>query len=119
MKIGEFAARSGISARLLRYYEEQQLLLPRRGENGYRQYSADMLRSAAQIRALLDAGMPTTIIRDILPCLSATEDIYLQKLSPETRLRLEQERDRISARIVCLARNRDAIDAYLSSVPLT
>lgn len=119
MKIGEFSAQSGISARLLRYYEEQGLLLPVRGENGYREYAPDMLESAAQIRGLLEAGMPTTIIRDILPCLSGTGDIYLKKLKPETRRRLEGERDRITARIECLTRNRDAIDAYLRAVPLT
>lgn len=118
MKIGEFAARSGVPARLLRYYEEQGLLRPERRDNGYREYSADMLASAAQIRGLLEAGLPISIIRDILPCLGG-EEIYLERLTPRTRQRLEHERSRIDARIRCLKRNREALDAYLKAVPLT
>lgn len=119
MKIGEFSAQSGISIRLLRYYEEQRLLQPERSPNGYREYTAQMLETAEQIRGLLDSGMPTNIIRDILPCLSGSPDIYLQKLRGDTRQRLERERDRIAARIQFLQRNHDAIDAYLKAVPLT
>lgn len=117
MKIGQFAQLSRTPPRLLRYYEEQGLLTPPRGDNGYREYTASMLETVTQIRGLLEAGFPTAIIRDILPCLSGTGDIYLKKLNPETRTRLEQERNRIDARIQCLARNRDAIDAYLRAVP--
>ena len=36
MRIRELSERTGVSARLLRYCEEQGLLSPRRQENGYR-----------------------------------------------------------------------------------
>lgn len=39
MKIGELSARTGVSIRSLRYYEQQGLLAPARHENGYREYS--------------------------------------------------------------------------------
>lgn len=39
MKIGELAACTGVSIRSLRYYDQQGLLSPVRGENGYREYS--------------------------------------------------------------------------------
>lgn len=72
MLIGELSHRTGVSARLLRYYEEQELLLPTRDTNGYRQYAEDAPARVERIRELLDAGLPTREIRELLPC--ATED---------------------------------------------
>jgi DNA-binding transcriptional MerR regulator len=34
MRVGELSRRTGVSARMLRYYEEQDLLHPERGSNG-------------------------------------------------------------------------------------
>ena len=41
MKIGELATRAGVSPRLVRYYEQQQLLAPTRQANGYRAYDEE------------------------------------------------------------------------------
>jgi len=38
MRIGELAARAGVSVRALRYYEEQNLLASVRSPSGQRQY---------------------------------------------------------------------------------
>lgn len=38
MRIGELAQRSGVPAHMLRYYEEQGLVVPRSLDNGYRVY---------------------------------------------------------------------------------
>ncbi|MEV0297776.1 MerR family transcriptional regulator [Nocardia sp. NPDC050710] len=68
MLIGELAARTGVSSRLLRYYEEQGLLHPQRDANGYRCYSDDAPDRVAHIRDLLAAGLPTEDIRLLMPC---------------------------------------------------
>ncbi|KQV05642.1 MULTISPECIES: MerR family transcriptional regulator [unclassified Kitasatospora] len=68
MLIGELAHRTGVSPRLLRYYEEQRLLHPERGANSYRTYGADAPATVARIRELLATGMNTDTIRDLLPC---------------------------------------------------
>ena len=40
MKIGQLATRSGVPVKSIRFYEEEGILpLPRRSENGYRDYS--------------------------------------------------------------------------------
>jgi DNA-binding transcriptional MerR regulator len=113
MRIGELAKRTGTSRRLLRYYEEQGLIAPERGANGYREYDERFVARVAQIRGLLDAGLPIRIIKQLLPCLDTPWTIYCPNPTQEMIATLERERDRMSERINCLARNRDAIAAYL------
>ena len=72
MLIGELSRRTGVSARLLRYYEEQELLLPGRDAHGYRSYPEDAPMRVEQIRRLLEAGVSTREIRHLIPC--ATKD---------------------------------------------
>jgi len=50
MRIKEAARRLGISERMLRHYENEGLLRPRRSENGYRWYDEADLRRVARIR---------------------------------------------------------------------
>jgi DNA-binding transcriptional MerR regulator len=116
MRIGELAERTGVPARLLRYYEEQGLLTPARATNGYRDYGEPLVDRVVQIRGLLDAGLPTRIIRQILPCLDGPREIMFSDATPEMIATLERERDAIDVRVRCLARNRDAITAYLDAL---
>lgn len=71
MLIGELAERTGISERLLRYYERVGLLAAERRSNGYREYDEDAEHRVTQIRALLAVGLPTRAIAQLLPCTSA------------------------------------------------
>ncbi|MDN3460895.1 MerR family transcriptional regulator [Rhodococcus sp. APC 3903] len=70
MRISEAVERTGVSARLLRYYEEQGLLSPGRNASGYRDYSETDVEMARRIRQLLDAGLSTATIGTVLPCLT-------------------------------------------------
>lgn len=76
LSIGETARRSGSSPRALRYYEEQGLLAPERTEGGQRRYPADAVERVLLYRRLIDAGLGTEVIRELLPCMngSATSD---------------------------------------------
>lgn len=67
MLIGELAARTGTSERLLRYYERVGLLSAERQANGYRTYDDSACGTVLRIRALLAAGLPTRVIRRVLP----------------------------------------------------
>ncbi|GAA3399030.1 MerR family transcriptional regulator [Cryptosporangium minutisporangium] len=77
MKIGELSRATGVSIRLLRYYEEQGLLVSERSAGGHRQYAADAPATVARIRGLLAAGLSTRVIRDLMPCF-AGDGIALQ-----------------------------------------
>ncbi|TQN33470.1 DNA-binding transcriptional MerR regulator [Haloactinospora alba] len=116
MRIGELAERTGTSRRLLRYYEEQGLIAAKRSPNGYRDYDERFVDRVMQIRGLLDAGLPTRIIRQILPCLDKPRVIHFSDATPEMLATLEHERDRMTERIKHLTRNRDAVSEYLEAV---
>ncbi|MFD3535455.1 MerR family transcriptional regulator [Streptomyces sp. NPDC058664] len=116
MRIGELSERTGTPRRLLRYYEEQGLIVADRLPNGYRDYDASNVDRVAQIRGLLDAGLPTRIIKQILPCLNKPRVIHFPDATPEMLATLEEERDRMTERIRCLTRNRDAVAEYLDAV---
>lgn len=116
MRIGELSERTATSRRLLRYYEEQGLIMAERAANGYREYDERFVDRVAQIRGLLDAGLPTRIIKQILPCLDKPRTIYFPDATPEMIATLEEQRNRMSERVECLTRNRDAIAEYLDAV---
>ncbi|MGW8364278.1 MerR family transcriptional regulator [Streptomyces wedmorensis] len=116
MRIGELSERTGTPRRLLRYYEEQGLIVADRLPNGYRVYDGSNVDRVLQIRGLLDAGLPTRIIKQILPCLNKPRIIHFPDATPEMLATLEDERDRMTERIRCLTRNRDAVAEYLDAV---
>ncbi|WP_055495193.1 MerR family transcriptional regulator [Streptomyces sp. TP-A0356] len=116
MRIGELSEHTHTSRRLLRYYEDQGLIASRRDPNGWRSYDEGNVDRVLRIRRLLEAGLPTRIIRQILPCLDEPGTIHVPDASPEIIAALEQERNRLTKRIRFLMRNRDAVAAYLDTV---
>jgi DNA-binding transcriptional MerR regulator len=116
MRIGELSRRTDISTRMLRYYEEQGLLSADRDDNGYRSYPEASAGQALQVRGLLDSGLTTEIIRDILPCLdNPGGGLTPPYLSQDMEAALTLHLARIQKRIDCLTRNRDAVRAYISA----
>ena len=69
MRIGELAARSGVSPRSLRYYEEQGLLVPTRTPGGHREYPEAASDRVIRIQELYAAGLSSRKIAGLLPCL--------------------------------------------------
>ncbi|MBV2153894.1 MerR family transcriptional regulator [Kitasatospora sp. SUK 42] len=116
MRIGELAQLTETTPRLLRYYEKQGLISPRRAANGYRDYDDYLVDRVLQIRGLLDSGLPTRIIKQILPCLGTPRTIHFADATPEMLATLESETERMTRRIECLTHNRDAIREYLGVV---
>lgn len=118
MRIGELSRETAVPPRMLRYYEEQGLLSPARDASGYRSYAGSDVGKVRQIRGLLDSGLPTEIIRRILPFLDSPDQIHLPPrcLTAETAALLRDEVTRLTARIDCLARNRDALAGYVTAV---
>jgi DNA-binding transcriptional MerR regulator len=108
MRIGDLARRTGVSVRSLRYYEEQQLLLPGRTAGGQRTYADDAVERVELIQLLFAAGVPSATVVQLLPC------IYSGTTTPAMVNRLEQERSRLDERARSLLATRDRLDAVLT-----
>lgn len=116
MRIGELSRVTGVSRRLLRYYEQQGLIVPDRSTNGYRDYDERYADRVKQIRGLLAAGLSTRLIKQILPCLDKPRSIHFPDATPEMLALLTSERDKLTDRIEVLTRNRNAMTEYLAEV---
>jgi DNA-binding transcriptional MerR regulator len=116
MKIGELGKRTEVPTRMLRYYEEQGLITPRRQQNGYREYDEYLVDRVKKIRGLLDSGIPTRIIGDMLPCLNQPQEIVVADPDPELREMLVRERDRMTERIALLEHHCKALTQYIAAM---
>src|ERR1044072_321538 len=110
MRIGEMVRRTGVSERLLRYYEEQGLLAPERLPSGYRIYRDADVTTVRRIRTLLAAGLPTATIVRVLPCVR-DDGPHLAPVCPGLVAELRQERERISHAIRGLETSRGLVAA--------
>lgn len=69
LTVGELAARSGVPASALRYYESLGLISAARSAGGQRRYPRAVLRRVAVIRAARQVGVPLEEIRTALATL--------------------------------------------------
>lgn len=106
MRIGELARVSGVTAKTLRYYEEERLLpAPRRSANGYRDYPVETVDRVAFIRHAQAAGLTLYQIGQILavrdggqaPCEHAAHLVDQRLEDVEDRLR-ELQHTRVALR---------------------
>ena len=116
IRIGELSRRSGVSQRLLRYYEEQGLLRPQRRPSGYREYLSSDIALVRQIRGLLAAGLSTTTISTVLPCIREDGERLVPTCS-DLVAQLRQERDRIDQAIDDLTTSRQILDTVITAAP--
>ncbi|MEU3192712.1 MerR family transcriptional regulator [Streptomyces sp. NPDC006992] len=113
MLIGELSERTGVSSRMLRYYEAQGLLVAGRGPNGYRDFGEEAVVTVAQTRALLHAGLSTEVIRSVLPCARGEEPEI--RWCAELRGVLNGELAEMDERIDALQRSRGTLAGLLES----
>ena len=105
MRIGEVAARSGVPAKTIRFWEEQRLLPePDRTAAGYRAYGARVLERLTFVRHAQTAGFTLDQIRQVLDigdsgqaqCRHVTELIQAHLAAVERRIaELEATRRRL------------------------
>jgi DNA-binding transcriptional MerR regulator len=116
MRIGELADATGVSRRLLRYYEEQGLLRPVRRPNGYREYAPSDVTAVRHIRALLAAGFPTAVIARLLHCVHDVDGRVVPSPCPAMVGELRRERARVTEALDRLEASRRVLDSMLTSV---
>ncbi|MEW2368095.1 MerR family transcriptional regulator [Streptomyces sp. NPDC006656] len=115
LRIGEMAETTGVSERLLRYYESRGLLTPGRTATGHRVYTRADVARVRLVRFLLDGGMSTKDIRFLLECVH--EGVDVARVCGELDSVLTREFVRISKEIESLVLTRSYI-AVLTGRPL-
>lgn len=108
MRIGELAARTGVSVRAVRYYEEQHLLASDRSPGGQRHYPGSAVDRVQLIQQLYAAGLTSKAIVELMPC------VVDGNATPELLARLSAERNRIDSQVADLISTRDRLDAVIT-----
>jgi DNA-binding transcriptional MerR regulator len=109
VRIGELAARTGVSVRALRYYEQRDLLRSERSPSGQRLYADAAVGRVGLIQELYAAGLSSRTIVGILPCVVTGE------VTSELLDRLAAERDRMTERITDLTSTRDRLETIITT----
>lgn len=115
MRIGELADRTGVSRRMLRYYEQHGLLHTERSANGWREFPEGAVARARQLAELFAAGLTVDAVRELAPCLEQPADgpcadpglparTYRARLAvvDERLARLQDRRDELARRLTAL-----------------
>jgi DNA-binding transcriptional MerR regulator len=111
MNIGDLSLKSGVSRRMIRYYEEQGLLSPSRSGANYRSYSPDDVCRLGRIQILQDAGLTLKVIHSLLPCVTGEPARF--ELCDMVVEKLRAELERMDQRIRILAESRALLSAYI------
>ncbi|MFG2000739.1 MerR family transcriptional regulator [Spirillospora sp. NPDC048911] len=115
MRIGELARRTGVSERSLRYYEQQGLLSADRTLGGHRDFPESAVDRVIRIQELFAAGLHSTKIARLLPCMRDTDGGPSEIATPLLVTELSEERDRIDRMINDLIRSRDVLDEVIDT----
>ncbi|MFF3264104.1 MerR family transcriptional regulator [Streptomyces sp. NPDC002932] len=115
MRIGELASRTGVSERSLRYYEQQGLLTSDRTPGGHRDFSECAVDRVIRIQELYAAGLHSSAIARILPCMRDDDGGPAANATPALVTELTTERDRIDRTVDDLLRSRDVLDQVIST----
>lgn len=97
LRIGEFAALTGISINMLRNYDKIGLLVPEHVDkiNSYRYYSESQIIAANRIQILKELGFA---LKEI-PMISSCSDDDMRKLIESKILEKQKEKKRIEEQI--------------------
>lgn len=119
LSIGEFSRLSMISVRMLRHYDEHDVLHPTRTDpvSGYRRYSADLLRTARQVRELRDVGLGVAQLAECVPSLDDAE--ALRSVLERQRTTLASDAAAVAHRLREVDRLIERLEEPVMSVEIT
>jgi DNA-binding transcriptional MerR regulator len=111
MRIGELSARTGASVRSIRSYEQQGLLASHRTTGDQRDFDDTAIERVRLIRRLLDPGLSSVTMADLLPCITDAS-----ARTPYLTERLEAERTRILSQAEELGRTARTLQLVIDEL---
>jgi DNA-binding transcriptional MerR regulator len=115
MLIGELSARTGVSRRSLRYYEQHELLHARRTPNGWRDYDEAAAHRVRTIAEMIDNGLTLEGVKQLGPCLDMHNESDCD--NPDLALATYQARLAVvDQRLAKLHRHRDGLSQQIQSL---
>lgn len=105
MTIADVERETGLARANIRFYEKEGLLSPARGENGYREYTEEDVRTLQKIKLLRQLRMGVPLIRQVQRGELTLADAVRGQLEPLLRDIREAEQ----ARAVCQAMSADGV----------
>jgi len=110
LRIGDVAARSGVTRDAVRFYERSGLLgEPGRTKSRHRVYDAGTLERIRLVRQLQNCGLTIGDIKEILFLRDADRPVASKRLTDILRARLNFLEERITAMESCRARLIDVL----------
>ena len=118
MHIGEVAARTELSLRSLRHWEEVGLLQPSgRTEGGFRLYTEEDVEKILVIRRMKPLGFTLDQMKDVMRDLEVLADPAATAAEHEAvRARLAAIREEAAERRVALVRQLDMADEFIDLI---
>lgn len=111
MNIGQAAKKSGLSAKMIRYYESIDLISPAgRSANGYRHYGEDDLHRLAFIKRSRDMGFS---LEEVSRLLTLWQD--RQRASADVKALADAHIDALDRKIAELIGLRDTLKTLVDS----
>lgn len=110
LRIGDLAALTSATPRMLRHYENQGLITAERSSTGQRLFDASVAEQVRFIRRLLAAGLPVVAIRELIGCIHDTD-----RVEPCAVPLLVEHLHAYDGRIAELRSTRDALQGLINS----
>ncbi|MFG1501186.1 MerR family transcriptional regulator [Halobacteriovorax sp. XZX-3] len=109
MKIGDLSKQTGIPSSAIRYYEKMELLVPKRGDNGYRVYPVEAVELLKLIVQAKELGFSLSEIKSMAKVLASK--------NPNGRLRkqLEEKLTQLDEQIKVIRKFQKNIRGLLES----
>lgn len=110
LRIGDLAALTTTTPRMLRHYENEGLISAERSSTGQRLFDQSVIEQVRSIRRLLAAGLPVVAVRELLGCIHDTD-----RLEPCAVPMLVEHLQVYDERIADLTTTRDALQGLIDA----
>lgn len=105
MRIQDVESKTGLDRATIRFYEKEQLITPKRHDNGYRSYSDDDVSLLLKVKLLRQLGLSLAKIKNLQQGSEAFSDI----LSQQVEVLSKQIDNDMAAKEVCLTMQQERV----------